>query len=81
MTDYEKSLSTLTNEELIDEAYEYMNDGYYEDLHRMIIKEMKKRFVKKVKPLDYVETAKNNVKEFHNLVDQLKQQFEREEKK
>lgn len=76
MTDYEKSLSTLTNEELIDEAYGYMNDAYYDDLHRMIIKEMKKRFVK-VKPLDYVGIAQNNIKEFDNLVDQLKQQFER----
>jgi len=46
MTDYEKSLSTLTNEELIDEAYYYMNDAYYEAIHRMIIEEMKKRFVK-----------------------------------
>ena len=45
----------------------------------MIIKEMKKRFVSKNKEVDhqqtYVEIAKNNVKEFYNLVDQLKQQF------
>ena len=48
MTDYEKSLSTLTDEELIEEAYFYMNDTYYDDLHRMIIREMKKRFVKSI---------------------------------
>lgn len=48
MTDYEKSLSTLTNEELINEAYYYMNDEYYNDIHNMIIKEMKKRFVKSI---------------------------------
>lgn len=54
MNDYKERLSTLTNEELIDEAYYYMNDAYYDDLHRMIIREMKKRFVK---PID------NNEKE------------------
>lgn len=55
MTDYEKWLSTLTDEELIYEAYAYMNDAYYNNLHRMIIKEMKKRFVKSPDPIDNKE--------------------------
>ena len=55
MMDYEKRLSTLTNEELINEAYDYMNDMYYETIHCLIIKEMKKRFVKSLDSIDNQE--------------------------